>query len=109
MLRGMCLALQAEKCRRIHFPVGILTPDWLTNATYLGTERMGGTDCYKWTKSEFIDYWEDTKTRQPVRWTFLWDNADFEILEFRAGATMPDTMWEAPAFCAGLDSATMFV
>ena len=43
--------------------MGILTPDWLTNATYLGTDTVDTYDTHVWTKAEgFIKYWADTKT-----------------------------------------------
>lgn len=49
------------------FPVGILTPDWLANATYLGRETVDAHETDVWTKSDgFIKYYADTKTALPV-------------------------------------------
>ena len=54
-------------CKEVTFPVGILTPDWLANATYLGTDSVDTYDTHVWTKSEgFIMYWADMKTGRPV-------------------------------------------
>ena len=54
-------------CKEIDFPVGILTPDWLANATYLGTDTVDTYDTHLWTKSDgFIKYWADVKTGLPV-------------------------------------------
>lgn len=47
--------------------MGILTPDWLANATYLGTDSVDTYNTHVWTKSEgFIKYWADMKTGLPV-------------------------------------------
>ena len=47
----------AADCRSLRFPVGILNPDWLSNATYRGVERVSGFDCERWEKADFIIYW----------------------------------------------------
>ena len=55
-------------CKQMDFEVGILTPDWLANATYLGTEIVDTHEAHVWTKSEgFIKYWADTQSGLPVR------------------------------------------
>jgi len=44
----------------MQFPVGILRPNWLENATYLRTETVDLYNCNVWTKADgFITYWED--------------------------------------------------
>ena len=54
-------------CKEVAFPVGILTPYWLANATYLGTDSVDTYDTHVWTKSDgFIKYWADMKTGLPV-------------------------------------------
>ena len=59
-------------CRLVEFPVGILTPDWLANATYLGTETVDAKPCHVWTKTDgFIKYWADQDSGDPVRWIFF--------------------------------------
>ena len=61
---------ELETCKEIDFPVGILTPDWLANATYLGTDSVDTHDTHVWTKSEgFIKYWADVKTGLPVNFS----------------------------------------
>ena len=58
---------ELRTCKEVDFPVGILTPDWLANATYLGTDSVDTYDTHVWTKSEgFIKYWADVKTGLPV-------------------------------------------
>ena len=84
----------------LNFTVGILTPDWLANATYLGREHMNGVECHKWTKAAFIDYWASTETGNPVKWVFLWDGASFDVTSFKVNATVPKTSyWQAPPSC----------
>lgn len=83
----------------MEFPIGILTPDWLSNATYLGTEVIGNMTCYKWTKSEFVIYWEDAETRSPVRWVFLRSSALFDIIVFKKDDVIPDALWQTPDYC----------
>ena len=52
--------------------MGILTPDWLANATYLGTETVDAKPCHVWTKADgFIKYWADQASGDPVRWIFF--------------------------------------
>lgn len=54
-------------CKEMDFPVGILTPDWLANAAYLGTDTVDTYETHVWTKAKgFIKYWADTKTGLPV-------------------------------------------
>ncbi|EIE21544.1 hypothetical protein COCSUDRAFT_17537 [Coccomyxa subellipsoidea C-169] len=91
--------LEEGTCRKITFPVGILTPDWLANATYLGTENVDAHDTHVWTKADgFIKYYADVHTGLPVRWIFF-DGAQFEILSFVVNETLPDADWQAPSYC----------
>lgn len=91
--------LQANTCRTRNFTVGILTPDWLAHATYLGIEMVDNRKCHKWTKSEFIDYWADVESGVPIRWIFLWDGAVFDILQYHPDIVPPDPFWQAPPSC----------
>lgn len=95
---------EANTCRELSFPVGVLRPEWLENATYLGIERVDNIECHKWTKSKFIDYWASTSTGNPVRWVFLWTGAVFDVITFKANQTVPDeSYWQAPASCFQAD------
>jgi hypothetical protein len=62
--------LEAGTCREVSFPVGILRPDWLSGATYVGVEEIDGFKCNVWDKVDFIRYWEDIETQRPVSWIF---------------------------------------
>lgn len=78
-------------CRLVKFPVGILTPDWLANATYLGTETVDAKPCHVWTKAGgFIKYWADQDSGDPVRWIF------FDGMQVR---TSPDQPYLARGKC----------
>ena len=59
-----------KTCMPMKFPVGILRPDWLSNATFLGTKSLGGRQTLVWTKADFIDYYADPVTCEPVSWYF---------------------------------------
>ncbi|CAN0301236.1 unnamed protein product, partial [Discosporangium mesarthrocarpum] len=67
-----------RECNVIDMEVGLLRPDWLSGATYLGEERVGMYSCHKWEDGDFITYWNDKYTGRPVRWTFF-DGADFHV------------------------------
>lgn len=60
-----------KKCKVRHFPVGILVPNWLSGAKYLGQVVKDGFLCNAWTKVDFIWYYEDVLTKRPVSWTFF--------------------------------------
>ncbi|KAK1294394.1 Uncharacterized protein QJS10_CPA16g00801 [Acorus calamus] len=62
-----------RSCRTAQLEVGILRPDWLDGATYLGEERVNGFDCNVWEKADFITYYEDVVTKRPVHWVFYTD------------------------------------
>lgn len=94
-----------EDCKTIHQPVGILPPDWLRNATYLGESKLGSFDVNGWTKAPwptkdrpFVHYYADVQTGQPVYWEFF-TGAQFHILSFEVNATLPEEQWQVPAQC----------
>lgn len=60
----------SRRCRTTRFPVGILRPNWLGGAGYLGQAAVDGFLCNVWEKADFITYYEDVATRRPVRWVF---------------------------------------
>jgi hypothetical protein len=57
-------------CQVEHLSVGILRPNWLDGATYLGQEYVDNFLCNVWEKVDFIVYYEDVLTRRPVKWVF---------------------------------------
>ncbi|KAK9676169.1 hypothetical protein RND81_11G059000 [Saponaria officinalis] len=60
-----------RECRTAEVEVGILTPNWLHGATYLGQQQVdGGFLCNVWEKVEFIWYYEDVVSKRPVQWIF---------------------------------------
>uniref|UniRef100_A0A2P2MFI0 Uncharacterized protein n=1 Tax=Rhizophora mucronata TaxID=61149 RepID=A0A2P2MFI0_RHIMU len=65
-------------CRVMHFEVGILRPDFLDGAHYIGTTVTDGFLCNVWEKVDFIWYYEDVATKRPVQWDFF----DGSLLHF---------------------------
>lgn len=61
----------AQECITRHFEVGILRPDWLDGANYLGQRQVDGFLCNVWEKVDFIWYYEDVVTKRPVYWRFF--------------------------------------
>uniref|UniRef100_A0A7S0NMP4 Uncharacterized protein n=1 Tax=Calcidiscus leptoporus TaxID=127549 RepID=A0A7S0NMP4_9EUKA len=88
-------------CSPMRFPVGILRPDWLANATLLGENiTKNGRRCIGWTKQDFIDYYADAQTCEPVSWYFHSMRARFDTVYYRAGETATDpAMFEPPPYC----------
>lgn len=62
--------LEAGTCRVMKFPVGLLRPDFLSDATYVGVREIDGFKCNLWNKLDFMLYWEDVETQRPVSWFF---------------------------------------
>ena len=60
-----------QECETKHFEVGILRPDWLDGAHYLGQEKVDGFLCNVWEKVDFIWYYEDVVSKRPVHWRFF--------------------------------------
>lgn len=57
-------------CEVLHFDVGILPPNWLHGANYLGQQHSENFLCNVWEKDDFIWYYEDVVTRRLVKWIF---------------------------------------
>ncbi|KAI6677297.1 hypothetical protein NL676_038093 [Syzygium grande] len=87
-------------CRTLHFEVGILRPDWLEGASYLGRRRVDGFLCDGWEKVDFIWYYEDVATKRPVYWAFF-NGMKAHVMTFEVGAALEDAEWQAPAYCFG--------
>ncbi|KAJ7979501.1 Transferring glycosyl group transferase [Quillaja saponaria] len=85
-------------CKIIEFEVGILRPNFLDGATYLGTQVTDGFLCNVWEKVDFIWYYEDVVSRRPVRWDF-YDGIMNHVITFEVGAVLEDSMSQAPSYC----------
>ncbi|CAA6660067.1 unnamed protein product [Spirodela intermedia] len=88
----------AGSCRVEHFPVGILRPDFMADATYLGRVRTDGFLCDRWQKLGFIWYYQEVATKRPVRWDF-YDGISMDVMTFDEGAVLNGPQWQAPAWC----------
>eukprot|EP00929_Paragymnodinium_shiwhaense_P036663 TRINITY_DN19615_c0_g1_i1.p1 TRINITY_DN19615_c0_g1~~TRINITY_DN19615_c0_g1_i1.p1 ORF type:complete len:230 (+),score=43.44 TRINITY_DN19615_c0_g1_i1:60-749(+) len=94
-------------CKSMNMGIGLLPPDWLRNATYLGKHSIGDRDCNAWQKGTavpphtgpFITYYADAESGIPVRWVFF-DGAVFDVLGWHpGGAPNSETEWQMPASC----------
>lgn len=90
--------MQADTCKVRTFEVGVLTPDWLKNATYLGVETVDTVECHKWSKADFLTYWASIKTGHPIRWLFF-DGSQFDIMSYEPGRAPPEEILQAPLSC----------
>ncbi|GKV45536.1 hypothetical protein SLEP1_g52606 [Rubroshorea leprosula] len=89
-----------RECRTVHFPVGILRPNWLDGANYLGQQHVDGFLCNVWEKVDFIWYYEDVVTKRPVHWVFF-TGMVAHVMTFEVGAVLEDAEWQAPVYCFG--------
>ncbi|RVW29233.1 Uncharacterized protein CK203_083979 [Vitis vinifera] len=89
-----------QECRTKHFEVGILRPDWLDRAHYLGQREVDGFLCNVWEKVDFIWYYEDVVTKRPVHWRFF-NGMSAHVMTFKEGAVREDEKWQAPVYCFG--------
>ncbi|KAL9249634.1 hypothetical protein AKJ16_DCAP04131 [Drosera capensis] len=87
-----------ERCRRVQMEVGILRPDWLDGAEYVGETMVDGFFCDVWTKADFIVYYEDKETKRPVRWRF-YTGREAHVMSFEVGAVLEDAKWQVPYYC----------
>ncbi|XP_031104733.1 uncharacterized protein At4g14100-like [Ipomoea triloba] len=89
-----------RECTVLQFPVGILPPDWLAGANYLGHRYKDGFLCNVWEKVDFIWYYEDVDTKIPVYWEF-YDGLTEHVMKFEVGRVLEDSKWQAPEYCFG--------
>ncbi|XP_019088921.1 PREDICTED: uncharacterized protein At4g14100-like, partial [Camelina sativa] len=78
--------------------VGILRPNWLDGAKYLGQKNVSGFLCNVWEKVDFIWYYEDVETKRPVQWIF-YTGREAHLMTFEVGAVLEDEKWQAPVYC----------
>ena len=70
----------SEECRVTQFDVGIVRPNWIEGAKYVGQEYMDGFLCNVWNKVDFIIYYEDVVSKRPVAWFFVQGDISFMYL-----------------------------
>ncbi|KAE8664441.1 mitochondrial substrate carrier family protein [Hibiscus syriacus] len=87
-----------KECRVLHFEVGVLRPNWLDEANYLGQQHKDGFLCNVWEKVDFIWYYEDVITKRPVYWAF-YTGYTAHVMTFEVGAVLEDSEWQAPVYC----------
>ncbi|CAH2079231.1 unnamed protein product [Thlaspi arvense] len=78
--------------------VGILRPNWLDGAKYLGKQHVNGFHCNVWEKVDFIWYYEDVETKRPVQWIF-YTGREAHVMTYEVGAVLEDEKWQAPVYC----------
>ncbi|BAB01852.1 unnamed protein product [Arabidopsis thaliana] len=78
--------------------VGILRPNWLDGAKYMGQRHVNGFLCNVWEKVEFLWYYEDVVTKRPVQWIF-YTGREAHVMTFEVGAVLEDEKWQAPVYC----------
>ncbi|KAK4413509.1 hypothetical protein Salat_2763500 [Sesamum alatum] len=88
----------SKECRSAQLEVGILRPNWLDGAVYLGQENVDGFLCNVWQKVDFIWYYEDVVTKRPVHWVF-YTGRSVHVMTFEVGAVLEDAKWQAPVYC----------
>ncbi|KAL2629201.1 hypothetical protein R1flu_013887 [Riccia fluitans] len=90
--------LDKKTCLRRTFPVGLLRPDFLNDAHYVGVRTLDTFTCNVWEKADFITYYEDVETQRPVGWLFF--TGMFQhVIAFEEGAVLSDPYWQAPSYC----------
>ncbi|KAK9027565.1 hypothetical protein V6N11_067393 [Hibiscus sabdariffa] len=95
----------SKTCRSAQLEVGILRPNWLDSATYLGQRRVDGFLCNVWEKADFITYFEDVVTKRPVHWVF-YTGREAHVMTFEVGAVLEDSKWQAPVYCFDTTAVT---
>ncbi|KAM5568397.1 uncharacterized protein ABKV19_016116 [Rosa sericea] len=88
----------SKNCRSSQVEVGILLPNWLDGAEYLGQRHVDGFLCNVWNKVDFLLYYEDVVTKRPVHWAF-YTGREAHVMTFEVGAALEDAKWQAPVYC----------
>lgn len=87
-----------KKCKVMHFPVGILRPNFLQDAEYVGQQYRDNFLCNVWKKVDFITYYEDVLSKRPVGWDFF-TGMNTHVMTFEVGKVLGDPNWQAPVYC----------
>ena len=62
--------------------------------------RDAGRQALVWTKVDFIDYYADPVTCEPISWYFHTMKAAFHTVLFVPNRTVPDLGWfDPPSYC----------
>ncbi|KAI3730782.1 hypothetical protein L1987_61959 [Smallanthus sonchifolius] len=90
-----------RQCSSAQLEVGILRPNWLDGATYLGQRQVDGFLCYVWEKADFITYYENVESRRPVHWVFYTGKPIIvsHVMTYEVGAALEDAKWQVPWYC----------
>ncbi|TVU41272.1 hypothetical protein EJB05_14775, partial [Eragrostis curvula] len=99
-VNGSSYLFDAASCVATWHPVGILPPDWVDDAAYLGRDAVDGFECHVWSYHPFfVTYYEDVATGRPVYWNFA--GALRHVLSFETGGVpeVSSPKWQAPAHC----------
>lgn len=97
---------EAETCRTQTFGVGILRPNWLQDADFLGVKEMSGFTCNVFNKLDFITYYEDVVTGKPVYWKFFTER-EVHVITFEEGVELNHDDWQAPDYCFSDDQTAI--
>jgi hypothetical protein len=87
-----------SQCTTRHIPYGILTRDWLKNATFEGLTTWRGVPCEKWGKANFITYYAETTSQKPVAWVFF-NGMVMEVVQYTVGVAPPKELLRVPSYC----------
>lgn len=82
----------------MRFPVGILRPNFLEDAEYVGQRYLDNFLCNVWKKVDFITYYEDVASKRPVGWEFF-NGMTTHVMTFEVGKVLEDPNWQAPVYC----------
>ena len=88
---------ETKTCIERDFSVGILRMDWLDGAESIG-ESMGwnGREVCGWTKADFLEYYADKETMEPVSWYFHSMKASFNTIYYQPNVQVPNMEWFTP-------------
>ena len=86
----------------------VLRPDWMINATFVGTEVVEESECNVYSIAGFqTNYWAQTEDGVPCRYWISLPNDDFPIVHdnktYNQGSfsldPIPDSVFEIPEYC----------
>lgn len=104
-------------CNAIEMGVGIVKPDWLAGAAYIGEATVDNIPCDVWQQggspdddaTPFVTYYSVSGAAYPARWVF-YDGAQFDVLQWAVNETAGNNVWALPPSCfdgAGSDGSSL--